>query len=94
MPTPPPRRRRLLPPQVLVEKSAADRKIIQDVLTEHYVFNDLTQKTIADVVDVMKPCPVKAGTDIITQGDSGDLFYVMTGGRANVLVDGNQVRRI
>ena len=39
----------------------------------------------------MKPFNVKSGTDIITQGDSGDLFYVMSSGRANVLVDGNQV---
>ena len=44
-----------------------------------------------DVVDVMKPCPVTAGTDIITQGDSGDLFYVMCGGIAKVLVGGNHV---
>ena len=58
---------------------------------DHYVFNDLNQKTITDVVDVMKAAPIAAGTDIITQGEDGDLFYVMTSGSAAVIVDGNQV---
>jgi hypothetical protein len=31
------------------------------------VFNDLQAKTILDVVDVMKPLPIAAGTNIITQ---------------------------
>jgi CRP-like cAMP-binding protein len=39
----------------------------------------------------MKPCDVSDGTEIITQGDNGDLFYVMTSGKAYVVVDGNQV---
>mmetsp|Transcript_9580 Transcript_9580/g.11597 ORF Transcript_9580/g.11597 Transcript_9580/m.11597 type:complete len:772 (+) Transcript_9580:51-2366(+) len=77
--------------KVVVEKSTSDRKKIADVLTEHYVFNDLQAKTIQDVVDVMKPCPVPAGKDIITQGDNGDLFYVMINGNADVLVDGKKV---
>mmetsp|Transcript_19753 Transcript_19753/g.44798 ORF Transcript_19753/g.44798 Transcript_19753/m.44798 type:complete len:598 (-) Transcript_19753:55-1848(-) len=77
--------------KVVVEKPAAERKKIGDVLSAHYVFADLQAKTIQDVVDVMKPCPVTAGTDIITQGDSGDLFYVMCGGIAKVLVGGNHV---
>ena len=34
-----------------MEKSAADRKVIQDTLSEHYVFSDLAAKTISDVVD-------------------------------------------
>jgi len=42
--------------QVIVEKSAADRKVIQDTLSEHYVFSDLAAKTISDVVDGACSC--------------------------------------
>ena len=31
-----------------MEKSAADRKVIQDTLSEHYVFSDLAAKPVQD----------------------------------------------
>jgi hypothetical protein len=41
---------------VIVEKSPSDRKTIQDTLSEHYVFSDLSAKTISDVVDGVRLC--------------------------------------
>ena len=79
--------------KVVVEKSATDRRKLQAVLEEHYVFTDLTPKLIHDIVDVMKPETFASGQDIIKQGDSGDLFYVMISGSAWVLVDGNNVHQ-
>ena len=79
--------------KVVVEKSATDRRKLQAGLEEHYVFTDRTPKLIHDIVDVMKPETFASGQDIIKQGDSGDLFYVMISGSAWVLVDGNNVHQ-
>ena len=51
---------------------------------QHYVFADLQPKLITDVVDVMKNASTPAGTDIITQGEVGDVFYVLIQGNAIV----------
>ena len=55
------------------------------------VFPGVCASTHATTHPVMKPCDVSDGAEIITQGDSGDLFYVMTSGKAYVVVNGNQV---
>jgi CRP-like cAMP-binding protein len=37
---------------------------------------------------------VEPGTDVVRQGERGDTFYVIEGGRLEVLVDGRPVRVI
>jgi cAMP-dependent protein kinase regulator len=46
------------------------------------------------LIDAFEPIMVKAGTAIITQGDTGDYFYVLGVGEIECLIDGNVVGNI
>ena len=79
--------------KVVVDKPASHRRALSAQLEDHYVFTDLSPKLIHDIVDVMKPETFEAGQDIIVQGDSGDVFYSMVSGTADVLVSGECVHK-
>lgn len=52
---------------VVIPKPENEKAAITQTLKAHYVFADLSAKLISDIVDVMKPEPVSAGTKIIAQ---------------------------
>ncbi len=52
------------------------------------IFAPLPQATLEQVARRLEPLQVPAGTTVITQGDSGDLFYLLVSGEAAVTADG------
>jgi serine/threonine protein kinase len=78
-------------PSEKVEKSSASRTLLATSLKEHFLFSNLSDAHLSGCIDVMRPCEIQAGADIITQGDSGTVFYVLESGEADVLVNGTKV---
>jgi hypothetical protein len=66
-------------------------KFIDDALKDNFVFQNLNQKTRRLMIDAMQREDVPAGTNIITQGDIGDYFYVVEAGDVDFIVGGNTV---
>ena len=52
------------------------------------IFNPLPQATLEQVARRLEPLQLPAGTTVITQGDTGDLFYLLVSGEATVTADG------
>jgi CRP-like cAMP-binding protein len=65
--------------------------VIEEALHGNYVFSSLPDEDLTTVVAKMHAEVVRAGENIITQGDRGDKFYVIESGTAEILVDGVHV---
>ena len=52
------------------------------------IFNPLPQATLEQVARRLEPLQVPAGTTVITEGETGDLFYLVVSGEAAVNVSG------
>ena len=63
-------------------------------LREIPLFSEMDEQEVAGVRDIMDVMKFKAGQIIIREGETGDLFYVITEGRAEVIIrdaDGSDV---
>ncbi|OQR81698.1 cGMP-dependent protein kinase [Thraustotheca clavata] len=74
-----------------VPKSEASMKIISTALRKHYLFQTLDDSQLAQVGQVMDLESRNEGEDVITQGDEGNLFYVLECGTCQVLVNDEPV---
>lgn len=61
-----------------------------DLMRATSIFAPLPQATLEQVARRLEPMKVPAGTEMITQGDTGDLFYLIATGTAAVTVDGER----
>lgn len=75
----------------LYRKSESARKFLIECLASSFVFETLTDKERDDLISAMQKQTSTAGTDIITQGDIGDYFYVVDSGSVSIIVDGTEV---
>ena len=63
-------------------------------LREVPLFSEMDDQEVADIREIMDEVKFKPGQVIIREGEPGDLFYVVTEGRAQVLIrdaDGNEL---
>ena len=63
-------------------------------LREVPLFSEMDDQEVADIREIMEEVKFKPGQVIIREGEPGDLFYVVTEGRAQVLIrdaDGNEL---
>ena len=63
-------------------------------LREIPLFSEMDDQEVADIREIMDEVKFKPGQVIIREGEPGDLFYVVTEGRAQVLIrdaDGNEL---
>ena len=63
-------------------------------LREIPLFSEMDEQEVAGIRDIMDVMKFKAGQIIIREGETGDLFYVITEGRAEVIIrdaDGSDV---
>ena len=58
------------------------------------MFRPLGMTTIELLAGSMRPVEFEVGADLMTQGQSGDAYYILTGGTASVLQDGARIRRL
>jgi len=74
--------------KVIVPKSAEQKQQIMDALKDHFLFGDMEDGSMADLVDVMRPLEVEPGQNVVVQGDVGEDFFVMVSGHCEVLING------
>jgi CRP-like cAMP-binding protein len=73
---------------------AAGRSELVSLLHGVRVLRALDMPSLEDVAARVVRTQAKAGTDVIRQGDTGDLFYVIERGEAEVLIGGYPVARL
>ena len=73
------------------KKTPEQAAFIKEALSDNFVFADLSRQEVKILVDAFEEFDVEDGTTIITQGDVGDYFYVIAGGKVDFVVDGNNV---
>mmetsp|Transcript_5339 Transcript_5339/g.9536 ORF Transcript_5339/g.9536 Transcript_5339/m.9536 type:complete len:770 (+) Transcript_5339:30-2339(+) len=72
------------------EKLQEVRERIKDMIAKsdklQVLFGHLADESVLSVIDAMKPQTVDAGTNLITQGEEGDNFYIVDEGQFDVFV--------
>ena len=58
------------------------------------MFAPLSRPELERLASQLDRVTVRAGTDVVVQGETGDRFYVIDAGSFDVLVDGRMVRRL
>jgi len=72
-------------------KSDEAIKFIDGALGDNFVFANLSSRERRLLIDAMKSFEVPAEEDIVTQGETGDYFYVVDDGTVRFEVDGRKV---
>ena len=72
----------------VVPKSDETKHTILAILKSHYLFRQLHDYELDDVIDAMEEVFVEEGEEIISEGSEGDKFYVVEEGECEVLVGG------
>ena len=72
-------------------KSEEAIKFIDGALGDNFVFANLSGKERRLLIDAMKTFDVPSETPIVTQGETGDYFYVVDNGTVRFEVDGRKV---
>jgi len=67
------------------------RKTLKEFLSKVPILSSFKPAELGQLADVMVRTKVPADTNILTQGEEGDMFYILEEGSAIALKDGNQV---
>ncbi|EQC32974.1 AGC protein kinase [Saprolegnia diclina VS20] len=70
-----------------VAKSNEAIRIISKALRAHYLFQTLEDAQLLEVAHVMDLVTHNDGDEVITQGDTGNAFFVLEAGSCQILVD-------
>jgi hypothetical protein len=64
------------------------------VLKQHFLFSQLHNYELEDVIDSMQERNVNEGDIIIQEGDSGDVFYVLEEGSCEIIIGTTSVGKL
>ncbi|MEO2046922.1 MAG: ATP-binding cassette domain-containing protein [Pirellulales bacterium] len=67
--------------------SVQEASVICEFLKEFPLFSDLTPSTMSNIADKMLVQQAKTGEVVISQGDPGELFYLIRSGSVEVIVE-------
>jgi CRP-like cAMP-binding protein len=81
----------VLPSNVVKTKDSKTNTLITNALLHNILFVDLTEQQKRDVIAEMYMVEVKAGTNVITQGEIGDNLYVVQSGDFDIFVGTKKV---
>lgn len=76
----------------LIEDSRSLREELIDLIEKRNLYNqlqsfsNLDQASLGEILKTRKAVPYPTGHDIVTQGDVGDTFYLLTEGEVDILV--------
>ena len=68
-------------------KSDEQRAFLQTILSDNFLFAELSEEEMHQLVDAMQKETVEQEAVIIQQGDRGDFFYVVESGTVNFVLD-------
>mmetsp|Transcript_4826 Transcript_4826/g.4899 ORF Transcript_4826/g.4899 Transcript_4826/m.4899 type:complete len:692 (+) Transcript_4826:65-2140(+) len=74
----------------VIPKTTDIRDLIMSVVTTNILFSSYASDEHAAIVDAFESITVTAGTKVITQGESGDYFYVIQNGIFDIYIRGTQ----
>lgn len=69
------------------------RKTLKEFLSKVPILSTFKPAELGQLADVMVRTKVAADTNILNQGDEGDMFYILEEGSAIALKDGTQVMK-
>ena len=75
----------------VIPKSREESDFIRGALGDNFVFDSLEAPELSTLVKAFDKHSVKQGETIITQGETGDYFYIIQGGTVDFVVDGDVV---
>eukprot|EP00703_Trepomonas_sp_PC1_P003740 JAP92866.1 cAMP-dependent protein kinase regulatory chain [Trepomonas sp. PC1] len=75
----------------MMQARQAQIKKYEQLLKEVKILNKLKEQEIYMIAQAMRPFQASAGTDIIVQGEDGDVFFFIEQGEVQVIYNGNQV---
>jgi len=64
----------------VIQKSAEQRDKIYNKVIQSFLFNSLEEKDLNTVINAMDEVKFQAGDQVITQGDAGDILYLVYSG--------------
>jgi len=73
------------------EKSATDRKFIQDCISDNFIFSGVDNKQREHLLDAFEEYSVNIGKKIIIEGEVGDYFYIIQNGKVEFTIQGEKV---
>ena len=73
------------------EKTDEQKARISEAIDGNLLFEGIMGAQLEELYGLMFEKKVEAGTNVITQGEEGDNFYVMDNGACDVIVNGNNV---
>jgi cAMP-dependent protein kinase regulator len=74
----------------VIQKTSDIRDLIMSVVTTNILFSSYASDEHAAIVDAFESVSVTAETKVITQGESGDYFYVIQNGIFDIFIRGTQ----
>jgi len=75
----------------VIPKSEEDADFIRAALGDNFVFDSLEPAELTTLVKAFEKHQARAGETIITQGETGDYFYIIQKGEVKFVVDGDDV---
>ena len=72
-------------------KDSQQRVVIHEAIMSNILFEDLEQSVTDVIIEAMEPFEVTYGTNIITQGETGEYFYVIKSGTVGFFIDSIRV---
>eukprot|EP00736_Rhodelphis_marinus_P002926 Rmarinus@m.26781 len=67
-------------------KTEKERAVVSESVSRSILFSDLAEPVQKQIIDNMFRLEVNAGDVVFRQGDNGDLFYVATSGKYDIIV--------
>lgn len=77
--------------QALVEKTEAQEILLSSALENNILFRDLTEDQLKLILNALTSADVEEGTELISQGDTGNVFYIVEEGRFSFEVNEEEV---
>ncbi|CAG9314505.1 PKG_2 [Blepharisma stoltei] len=69
-------------------KTEADKKMIRDALSNHFILKNLDEDSLRLVIEHMRFYTINPREIIFTQGEPGFIFYVLCTGRVELIING------
>jgi cAMP-dependent protein kinase regulator len=73
------------------EKSEEDLKFVESVAKENFIFSGVDATELVNLLNAFESYTAVKGDKIITEGETGDYFYILQKGKVRFTVDGATV---